>query len=274
LRGKTAEEVQAHSMRDDYHRKSVIIMHGDEFLPDKPSQTLKNDKFRHIDVLFGNVKDEGSFAVVKFKGLDPRKGKVNVTLLEARNDIKAVAAGFGLNNTDEVADYYLHGVTDKAEDMDKKAIAVGAVYGDFHLKCTTVLFGSSVGKFSKGKNAYAYQLTLPPSHSILCRSPKDWTGVCHADDLVFTSGAPFINPSQFTDEERVLSKDIILAWTQFAKTGQLSTIGKAKVTWNQAVSKTETDPHVKYMELNKQYRMVENGYKNDCEGFWKKSIIE
>ncbi len=56
------------------------------------------------------------------------------------------------------------------------AIALGRAYGDFHLKCTTVLFGSSVGKLSKDKNAYAFQLTLPPSD----------TPGCHAGDgLVF-----------------------------------------------------------------------------------------
>jgi hypothetical protein len=43
-------------------------------------------------------------------------------------------------------------------------------------------------------------------------------------------------------------------------------------SWDEAVERNSSQPHVKYMELSRQSRMIEHGYDKTCEGFWKSYI--
>jgi hypothetical protein len=43
-------------------------------------------------------------------------------------------------------------------------------------------------------------------------------------------------------------------------------------SWDEAVERNATQPHVKYMQLSRQSRMVEHGYDKTCEGFLKPYI--
>jgi hypothetical protein len=42
------------------------------------------------------------------------------------------------------------------------------------------------------------------------------------------------------------------------------------VKWVEAIDRNVANPSVRYMELNPaKYRIVENGYKSNCDEFWK-----
>ena len=100
--------------------------------------------------------------------------------------------------------------------------------------------------------------------------PK-WVGVPHGSDIPFIFANSNIQ-SNSTDE--ALSHVMIRAWSNFAKTGSPGSIGS--VEWNQSVDKSNHQTYTRIMELQEtgtKFRMVENVFKDICNGFWKNKIF-
>lgn len=99
------------------------------------------------------------------------------------------------------------------------------VEGDFMLVCPTILFGEHVGgaAVARGHSAYSYRLTYG-THALkqLGSICGGWMGVCHAEDIPFVFGWPFGGSPVsfiFNEDDKRLSRDVIKAWSSFAKTG-------------------------------------------------------
>ena len=152
-------------------------------------------------------------------------------------------------------------------------MAVSDAFGDYHLVCPTVLFGETFSKHTPGHSHYAYRLMLPTSIPIMgCRG---WMGVCHAEDILYMFGLPIrMEGLIFSDAETRLSKDMVQAWTNFAKQGHPGKMGHTK--WHQALEheKKGKPEYVNFMALDTQYEMVDHYYKEKCDAFWKPKIFE
>lgn len=145
------------------------------------------------------------------------------------------------------------------------------VWGDLHLTCPTVLFGEQFGKLSPGQHFYSYRLvrpTLAPDFNC-----TGWKAVCHGEDIVYLFIIPYIKSNP---ELSQLSRDMIHAWTSFAKTGQPGKLGD--VEWTEAFERNSdhsiSNPVTKHMSLDSvNYKMIPDFYKETCDVFWKPKIF-
>ena len=149
-------------------------------------------------------------------------------------------------------------------------IAISDVYGDYKIVCPTILFGEEMAKLSPNHHYYTYRL-MQPLTTISVFNCQDWMGVCHGEDVVYLFGIPLRFRLIFTKDETKLSKDMIKAWTEFAKTGNIRKIDG--VEWIESI--TANDPHARIMELKaNNYKMVSDFFKEKCDQFWKPKIFQ
>lgn len=98
-----------------------------------------------------------------------------------------------------------------------------------------------------------------------------WLGVPHAaeTEYLFYVALTKGNAAQYQ-----LSKDMIGAWTTFAKTGTPGKVGNA--TWSEAVDRSKTgDFSTRYLSIRaNKYKMYSSGFKVPCESFWKPRFFE
>ena len=112
---------------------------------------------------------------------------------------------------------------------------------------------------------------MQPLTTIALFNCRGWMGVCHAEDVIYLFGLPLRLRDIFTAEETKLSYDMIMAWTEFAKTGKMSKIGG--VEWTESF--TTKDPYARLMELKvDNYKMVPDFFKEKCDTFWKPKIFK
>ncbi len=140
----------------------------------------------------------------------------------------------------------------------------------------TILFGEEIARQQPKTRYYSYRLVQPSSVPAF-GCPAGEGVVCHAIDVPPTFGVPIeLQGIVYTDEEATLSRDMIRAWTNFAKSGHPGTVGS--VEWKEAFSRsadgTLSAPATSYIELNAhKYRMVDGRYKANCDAFWKPRIF-
>ncbi|CAG2121725.1 unnamed protein product, partial [Medioppia subpectinata] len=146
---------------------------GDKLLPIKPSIALDKGEFRkNISLLFGTCNDEGSGFVsnLGFSELSASSPDDSLNLSKARLLIQLIFQVMKVSYAKDIVDFYTKHLTDA--DGVKLKHAVANAFGDYHLTCPTIKFGS---KLSTNSRAYAYKLTF---------STRDnWTGVQHGDDI-------------------------------------------------------------------------------------------
>ena len=149
--------------------------------------------------------------------------------------------------------------------------AISDAFGDYHLVCPTILFAEEVAKSaSPNQLSYTYRL-IQPLTSVRLFDCHGWMGVCHGEDYIYLFGLPLRFQDIFTKEETQLSIDMILAWTDFAKTGKISKING--VEWTESI--VANDPYARIMELkSNDYKMIPNFFKEKCDQFWKPKIFQ
>lgn len=135
--------------------------------------------------------------------------------------------------------------------------------------CSTILFGEHVAKLAPNNRYYSYRVTRHSTVPFPILGGCDgWRGVCHGEDIVYLF-APQMTKTK-TAYEYELSKDMITAWTSFAKTGDPGKMGS--VQWTEAFDKD--NQYTRHMTLDSaDYRMVSDYYKQTCNVFWQPKIF-
>jgi carboxylesterase type B len=212
IREKPAEDILSFSKHSIVDGQTFTPIFGEEVMPIKPSLALKEGNFNNnIDILFGTVKDEGSIFTKGILEMVPSLS--NITVSKAKTAITLLFMLMKQPYASEVAQFYTKGLKDSDEDQLHKAISQS--FGDYHLTCPTILFGSAIAFKNKNNKSYSYRMSLKPSLPIL-----NCEGVCHGDDIVQLFGFPIkLRAIGFTENDYKLSTDMIKAWTTFAKTG-------------------------------------------------------
>lgn len=100
-----------------------------------------------------------------------------------------------------------------------------------------------------------------------------WMGVTHAADLqyLFSLATTKADPELYQ-----LSKDIIHAWTSFARSGVPGKLGASTTTWEEAVggNKAVKDYRTRYLSLEaNKYKMVDHFFEATCDSFWKPKLF-
>jgi len=103
------------------------------------------------------------------------------------------------------------------EDEPKNIYALDMAVSDSQFTCPLNRFARRFA--SVGLPVYAYYFT----ERFGSNPWPDWMGVLHGDEIFFVFGEPIKFRHNFTDAERSLSRQMIAYWTNFAKTGSVST---------------------------------------------------
>jgi carboxylesterase type B len=264
LRKKSINDILNISQHSTTSLEPFDPIYGDELMPMKPSEALKGGHFnQNVELLFGLVKDEGSIFVDEILSTIAPNKHINITLSKAKSYISLMFMILNETNSAKVANFYTAGLKDT--DSDKLLESLSNSFGDYQLTCPTVLFGAA---FAKSEKAYSYKLThFPTIHAF--PGCHGWMGVCHADDVILLFGFPIrLKGIGYDELDYKLSVDMIHVWSTFAKTGVPPALDGVK--WVEAIDRNVANPSVRYMELNPaKYRIVENGYKSNCDEFWK-----
>lgn len=145
-------------------------------------------------------------------------------------------------------------------------MAIGASWGDTQLVCPSILFGEELARQSPpGKRVYAYRL-MQVSKNLFGLPQPDWMGVIHGSDVTYLF-LPQLLQSDAAQNE--LSRKMLQAWTNFAKTGS-----SPADNWTEAVNREAGDFSTRHFHLEAgKFAMVEvPSFKEVCEQFWKPKL--
>ncbi len=119
--------------------------------------------------------------------------------------------------TETAPKFYLSNTDSNNETVLRQSFS--QFYGQMHITCPTYLFAKQFAQYSPKGKVYFYELTYQRNNSKLFGCDTEWMGVCHAADLEFVWGLPFLKPESSSEVDRNFSKKVMSLWTNFAKTG-------------------------------------------------------
>ncbi|CAG2115649.1 unnamed protein product, partial [Medioppia subpectinata] len=235
---------------------------GTEFLPVSAQKAFRNKQLNlDIDLIAGVTRNEGSgFAKIILS--QPNK----TTLEQFKFGITLVNALYHNIDVPKVTDSYLSGVN--TTDPTTLWHRFADFFGDLILKCPTYLFAR---QFSAGvgdtHRVYFYELDyeseLYGKHTGC--DPKTM-GVCHAADVPFVFGLPFIHTKDFSPQDLVFSREVMRLWTKFAKDGRF---GNEWPQLSGAGVSSGAAPLVRSLDPVDMSRIYTDPYHNTCDGVWQ-----
>ncbi|XP_064471198.1 acetylcholinesterase-like [Ornithodoros turicata] len=235
----------------------MIPAYYSEFLPFEPVMATEKGLFRDVDLLIGNVMNEGSSIVDHFFWkIFNFKDYTKITVDEIWFYSLLVFQVILGRNPGPIREIYL-------SDMNQTALALSRLsdaVGDFSLICPSLLYAEAMAK--KKNDVYFYVFNHRPSFSVY----NQWTGVTHGDELGFVFGFPLLYPRQSTDEEKILSRRLIRIWATFAKTGKPPTVGGQ--LWPRF-----TKEHPFYLSINLKNYSQGIGFRQKICDFWRKYLV-
>ena len=157
---------------------------------------------------------------------------------------------------------------------------MGNVWEDFIITCPTVLFAQEYAKKSPGRNFYSYRLAQSKCLNEPTLLSSGDEQVCLGEDVLYLflglDGKGHSTPITFNPEDRQLSKDMIYAWSAFAKTGHIRERFNNNRYWINAFDRSTilNAPITRTFNLNfTDYQMVSNMYNQSCDSFWKDKLF-
>ncbi|XP_022644402.1 acetylcholinesterase-1-like isoform X2 [Varroa jacobsoni] len=242
--------------------KRVLTYHpryGDQFLPLRPKDAMRQGFFKDVDVFMGVNRDEGSIFVANTMPEIFMRGPLpNITRDEASLYMIFFFQYILRSGTRDIRDHYFN----KLDNNDYTGVRQAFIdaIGDYLQICPTVYFGEHLADF--GNDVYFYLFNHRPSNSYW----DEWLGVAHFDEIQFAFGMPLRFPDQFTPEEIELSKRIMDIWITFSKEGSPPIVGNR--------------PWPRYKRKKPLYMQIDTGPLTEGRGpheqncaFFKKYIL-
>lgn len=245
--------------------QELSLMWGDKggLLPKSPFELLKDGNISKVDIMFGNTRDEYSMILPM---ADPELlNPIELYTHEhAAENIRTLGHKLLFPDLEEVIKYYIKDLSLYASTTDVREVLMRFV-SEYPQICPTYVFGKMYSDVVKGNHS-SYSFRFDKRVGLLevvgCVS---WAGVCHASDIFYSFGMPLhpgILVGTFDGHSAKISRDMITAWTNFAKTGNPEKMGS--IEWPQAFKQ---DGAVKTMAIFDEHEVVENYYEQRCE-FW------
>ena len=301
LRGKSAQEILKHGSGGMMNGESFVLTFGTELLPISPVEALKTGQFNHLDggLIYGVTRDEGVGFLAQifpaFKG-EHSENDHPLTVQSAHTLVKLLFQMVGEKKYEEVADFYTKHLTN-ATSQEVLRRTVAQAFADYHIVCPTVLFGEAVAAEKTSPpssssssssaedhhhqhqphNVYSYRVMLPTSVGLMgCKGEV----VCHGEDLIYVFAiAQQLRGVVFSEEEYRLSRDMVRLWTSFVSTGTPGAAGaNGTMEWSRAVSSvgspSSPPKYTRHLALDpRRYQMIDDYYREVCNGFWKPRIF-
>lgn len=182
------------------------------FLPANTGELLTSERLKDVRVIIGSNLNEGTmFTALELPDLYPENATLSKKRFEAfllntyqTQPAIAWAASF------EYSQPLIH--ADRTPDYRD---LLSDIIGDSTLVCPSIDFASAHA--ARSRKVFMYQFAHRTSASPM---PK-WTGVMHVFEVDHVFGVPLSSNSvhQYSNEEKVLSRQVVTYWTNFAKTG-------------------------------------------------------
>ncbi len=188
------------------------------FLTEHPKMSLANGNFKKCPILQGVTKNEGS---IFFTQLLPDYLNMTDSTMTGEQFVDSMDRLFGHYPTyhdgisDAGKDALLYEYTNWEDKEDKYAniAQLDFAYADLLFVCPSQIMADVYT--AVGESVYFYEFT----DNFESYPVPDWVGVPHGHDVFFMLGAPYFYPEYFTEEETVLSYEMMKHWSNFAKTG-------------------------------------------------------
>lgn len=146
-------------------------------------------------------------------------------------------------------------------------------YGDMFISCPTLAFGEYLGRHPRPRHRTSKHYTyLFNQRNKLMGCRKETGMVCHASDVYYAFGMPLryankTNGYDFDEHDAKVSRAMMTAWTNFAKTGDPGTLEGTQ--WTPALQPTK-DTASHYFEFNaNNMKMGKDLFKERCD-FWNR----
>ncbi|XP_071476201.1 cholinesterase 1-like [Diadema antillarum] len=198
------------------------------FLPRSPVDMAADGEFNQVDIIIGCLTEEGNLFVSPFilGQQDSEKPVMDRTTAQGALNGHMSLIKDGVNQV--VLDMTTFAYTSEAQlaDPENNYLDVVAGYvGDSYFFCPTYTMTEHL---SAGDNTvYQYFMSHAPSRSMFDKDVT-WLGPTHAEDIPYVFGYPLMadqpddnemGRTKFTDDEALMSVQIMKYFSNFAKTG-------------------------------------------------------
>nr|XP_033772524.1 cholinesterase-like [Geotrypetes seraphini] len=182
-----------------------------DFLTDTPEKMMELGQFKSSEIMAGVVKNEGSlFTVYLGYGFSPFNESL-ITRDQYKENVRKLFPKAGELALESVIFQY----TDWEEEQDpkKNRDALGHLFGDEYFLCPLV---SMVQRFAeRGLKTFMYRF----DHRFSQLAWPEWMGVIHSGEIPFIFGEPLDGKHNYSDAEQELSRKVMNAFANFARTG-------------------------------------------------------
>lgn len=178
----------------------------------QPLALLEAGRFhRQVPVLIGLNRDEGHFMAMSRTGWKrPDQPVEDAVYLRAVRD--ALGPFYAPQQVEDILSWY---APRRAAQGNWQALS--ALLGDFYLNCGSYAGAQALSAHSR-QPVQAYWFT-----HVSRNHPKPFLGAAHGDELDLLFAAPVYPPGYvLTPEDQALSRRMMQAWGQFARTGRAS----------------------------------------------------
>ncbi|XP_030053234.1 cholinesterase-like isoform X1 [Microcaecilia unicolor] len=182
-----------------------------DFLTDTPEKLLELGQFKSSEILAGVVRNEGTiFTVYWASGFSPFNESL-ITGAQYEKNLKKLFPKVGELGLESVLFQY----TDWEEEKDPKMNrdALGHMFGDEYFLCPLV---DMVQRFAeRGLKIFLYRF----DHRFSQLAWPEWMGVIHSGEIPFIFGIPLDGKQNYSEAEQELSRKVMKALANFARTG-------------------------------------------------------
>ena len=232
------------------------VLNGIEF-KETIRELIKKGKFKNLNVLNGFAGDDGSFKLVPYYG---SKKNPNVNFTDAKRTISDFFTYFpqypekiNQNFVDQIFKQYTNG--SYVSNYFKTLIQM---ISEQYFHCPTIHLAEA---YSKKNHVFLYSFEhLNPSNNYHVAY-----GAVHSSDVPYIYGKPFLEPV-YTNEDRMLSKQMIKYFTDFVKYGTPNGIFGLDTHWPSVDKKELLIFNVNSTRIGSTF-LTSNGIKRQCE-FW------
>ena len=189
----------------------VPVIDG-SFLDETPQKSLDTKNFKKTNIMTGANKDEGNYFIMYYlTELFRRDEDVFVSREDFLHSVELLNRYAQQVGREAIVFEYTDWLNPESAVNNREAL--DRMVGDYSFTCSVVDFSHRYAE--TGNNVYMYYFTERASTNPW----PTWSGVLHGDEIAFIFGEPLNRSKNYDQSEIALSKRMMAAWANFAKTG-------------------------------------------------------
>ncbi|XP_023236342.1 acetylcholinesterase-like [Centruroides sculpturatus] len=216
MREKNAYEIVAAEKRLIKQQQILLYYHpqvGPPFLSDDPFYDIDAGKFHDVDVLMGEVMNEGSVFLYFLRPLLAAENHPTFTKNDSKYIMSKVLKLTG-QYLDGCVEEYLGNISSNDYSKILKQTCRAVANGAFN--CPIAHLADRLSQYDRAVYRYKF------NHTRVKSKIRKWMGVPHFEETYFVFGRPLLKKRSYSKEEIAFSKKIMQLWTTFAKKGKPS----------------------------------------------------